>query len=189
MHAFFHNVHPDVLGIQMYPEPSRVLSFCVPSLLPMAFPKLRMEFAQISLQFLIVCQADDKRHLIKGLLKCSIQCCWCALHYSCSATPNKPHFDYTVIFQSIHLPDKLEIMGDQRRHTYESIMNFGSSPPLCPWLPLWCGWSLAGAFLKIKWRDRWKSSLNGNALNKGRHWPLEGRGFAENVIRQTYFWM
>lgn len=55
--AFFHNGHPNILDIQVSPESSRVLPFCVLLLLSMAFPKLCMEFAQISLQFqLSACQ-------------------------------------------------------------------------------------------------------------------------------------
>lgn len=78
-----------------------------------------------------VCQPDNSRHVIQGLVKCFIQQSFCYINYSYSTAQSKLHFDYTVILQSIHSPD-----GDHGRsggHTCEWIVNVGSSP-LCPQL-------------------------------------------------------
>lgn len=101
--SLFCNGLPAVSEIHMHPK----LSVFCSSIALCGLSQISVYgLCQISFHFLTVCQPDNSRHLIKGLVKCFIQQYLCHINYSYSTTLDKSHFDYTVIFQSIHLPDR-----------------------------------------------------------------------------------
>lgn len=108
--------------------------------------------------FLNVCQPDNSRHLIKGLVKCFIQQYLCYINYSYSTTLDKSHFDYTVIFPSIHLPDRDHGRSEEPQLWMDNELGLFtrsvSSTPLS-------GGELSRAFVKIKYSNRCASFLNG----------------------------
>lgn len=125
---------PRSLRKQHTPHSQRLPSLCVFSLCSLGLSKISVHgICPNYFIFFTVCQPDNSRHVIQGLVKCFTQQSLCYINYSYSTAQNKLHFDYTVIFQSIHLPDRDH--GRSEGHTCEWKMNAGSSPLCVPRSP------------------------------------------------------